>query len=354
MTSRCLMLLLLFLGLTSPAFAGAKEEPLPKDLPPYGPIKSLPSPKVEAIQLPNGLTLWLVPRPGVPKVAFGLAVRGGTASDPKALPGLAKILAATVAQGTKSRSAQQIAEELQAVGGDLTRSADSDAILVQTSVLASKADTALALLADVFQNAIFPDSEVELAKRNAAERLRGQEANVYSVIWRAARKALYGEHPYSVFEPTRETIAGTSAANLRQEYTRRFRPDQTLLVTVGDFNPARMRATVAKLFGAWKSPQEPPVAKAPAPSLTSPHALSLVARKGSVQTGLLFATLVPNAHDPEFAQSRWPTRFTQGCSAHALSTTSAMKRAIHTGWGARWKRNAQQAFSLREERCETK
>src|SRR6266487_5229054 len=158
------MVMVLALSLAAVSRAAEKTTPLPKDLPPYGPLVPFHAPKAEIKKLDNGLTLWLVPRPGFPKVAFALAVRGGMAADPKDRAGLSQLLVATVDEGTKTRSAKQIAEELQAAGGDLSGDARADALLVTTEVLASKAEAALAVVADIFGNATFPDSEVELAK----------------------------------------------------------------------------------------------------------------------------------------------------------------------------------------------
>ncbi len=99
--------------------------------------------------LDNGLQVWLVPRPGFPKVAFVLAVRGGYTADPKERPGIADLISNVVSQGTKTRSAKQVAEELQAAGGDLGTEAGPDALLLSTSVLSGKDGAALRILADV-------------------------------------------------------------------------------------------------------------------------------------------------------------------------------------------------------------
>ena len=69
-----------------------------------------------------------MPRPGFPKVAFVLAVRGGYTADPKDRPGIADLISNVVSQGTKTRSAKQVAEELQAAGGDLGTEAGPDAL----------------------------------------------------------------------------------------------------------------------------------------------------------------------------------------------------------------------------------
>ena len=277
-----------------------KPAKLPEDLPPYGPVAPFRAPQVEIKRLDNGLTLWLVPRPGFPKVAFALAVRGGMAADPKDRAGLSQLFVATVDQGTKTRSAKQIAEELQAAGGDLAGEARADALLVTTEVLASKAEAALAVVADIFGNATFPDSEVDLTKSNAADELKASEADPGFLARRALAKAVFGDHPYSVISPTEDSIAKTSSVGLRQEYARRFRPDQTLLVAVGDFDAATLEAAIRKQFGNWKAPEAPPAGDPGKPSGDNPHAVFFVERQGSVQTTLSFGALGPTERDPDY------------------------------------------------------
>ena len=253
------------------ASAAEKSKPLPKDLPPYGPLEPFKAPQVAARTLSNGLTLWLVPRPGFPKASFAVAVRGGLASDPMDRPGLSQLITDALDQGTKTRTAKQIAEELQAAGGDLSGAAGSDSIVVSTSVLSGNADAGLTVLADVLQNATFPDSEVELAKRNAVESLRSQEADPSFLARRALAKAVFADHPYSVISGTQASIQGATAEDLRHEYAKRFRPDQAVLVAVGDFQPDKLMATIESLFGKWSVPKDPPLAAVQKPSRPAPR-----------------------------------------------------------------------------------
>jgi zinc protease len=299
--SRLAVRLLTMLVFALGAFAADKSQPLPKDMPPYGPLVPFRAPQVRATKLDNGLTLWLVSRPGFPKVAFAFAVRGGLAADPKDRPGLSELLLATLDQGTKTRTGKQIAEEIQAAGGDLSANADSDAMVVNTEVLAPKAEAALSVLADVLGNATFPDDEVALAKRNAADKLRQQESEPSFLARRALAKALFGDYPYSVVAPTQESIASTTAAELKQQYARRFRPDQTLLVAVGDFDAEALTSSVRKLLGNWAAASGSAIAPLSPPPKTNPRALFLVVRPGSVQTTLAVATFGPTQRDPDYA-----------------------------------------------------
>jgi len=299
-----LLIYLVFLPLLITASGSEKSKPLPKDLPPYGPLEPFKAPQVSARTLSNGLTVWLVARPGFPKVAFAVAVRGGMASDPKDRPGLAQLITDAIDQGTKTRTARQIAEELQGAGGDLSGEAGADSIVVSTSVLSSRADAGLTVLADVLQNATFPASEVDLAKRNAAENLRSQEADPAFLARRALAKAVFGAHPYGVISGTQESIGETTAEDLRREFARRFRPDQAVLVAVGDFQPETLMGTIQSLLGKWSAPGEPPVAAVTKPSLAAPHEIFYVERQGSVQTNILLGTLGPTRADPDYASTQ--------------------------------------------------
>jgi zinc protease len=174
-------------------------------------------------------------------------------------------------------------------------------MVVSTEVLAPKAEAALSVLADVFQNAAFPDDEVALAKRNAADNLRQQESEPSFLSRRALAKALFGDYPYSVVAPTQESIASTTAAELKQEYARRFRPDHTLLVAVGDFEAEALIASVRNLFGNWTGAAGSAMASLPDAPKTSPHTIFFVARPGSVQTTLAVGTFGPSRRDPDYA-----------------------------------------------------
>ena len=246
----------LVISLSALLFAGtalAQKAPLPKDLPPYGPETPLAAPAVKSAKLDNGLTVWLVSEPGFPKIAVTLAVRGGFASDPGDRPGISDLLAKTVDQGTATRNARQIAQDLQGAGGDLNANPGRDSIVVSTGFLSSKLDKGLAVFADVARNATFPDDEVTLAKRNAIDQLKQQESQPSFLASRAMAKVLFGDSPYHVMSPTQESITASTSGDLRKIYAERFRPDQALLVAVGDFDNDRMLSQIRTRFDSWKA-----------------------------------------------------------------------------------------------------
>ena len=280
-----------------------KEHALPKDLPPYGPVAPLKAPAVKPLQLDNGLTVWLVAREGFPKVAFTVAARGGLAADPTDRPGLAELLAKTLTQGTKTRTARQVAEQFQAAGGDLSARAGQDAIFVSTSVLAEKFDQILPLLADVVTNANFPDAEVKIAKSNVANSLLSREAQPGFLANRALAKVMFGDHPYSVIAPTQSSIEQTTPEELRREFARRFQPKQAVLVVVGSFDPAKAEASLREDFQSWKAAGSEPVPETPKPKIQPTRTVFLVPRAGSVQTTLRVGTVGPERQAEDYEAS---------------------------------------------------
>ena len=277
----------------------AKEKPLPKELPPYGQDRPLPVPTVVSVGMDNGLTVWIVSRTGFPKVTAVLAVRGGTAADPEKLAGTADVLADVVREGTTGRSSRQIAEELQAVGGEISANASDDAVFVTVDGLAPGAAKVLEILADVARNAAFPENEVELAKANTLQGLLARESTPEFAVDKAFGNAVFGAHPYRTMAPTKEAVEALTPQTLEEQYRRRFRPDRALLVVVGDVDAQRTGDTVKRLFGSWKGQGDTAPATPPAPAGGMRQVL-VVDRPDSVQSEIRVGRATVKATDPEY------------------------------------------------------
>jgi predicted Zn-dependent peptidase len=277
----------------------AEKKPLPKDLPPFGEDKPLPVPSIAQSRLPNGLTVWVVARPGYPRATAVLAVRGGSAADPRDAEGISELLADTLKEGTALRTSRRIAEELQAVGGDIGAEAGGDAIYVTASGLGSGAPKLLEVLADVARSAAFPAAEVELAKGNALQALTARESTPEFLAQKALGKAVYGDHPYHITAPSKETLAAATPARLKAEHARRFRPERALLVVVGHVDAAAVSGAVTRFFGPWTATGEAPTAT-PAPPDASPRRLLVVNRPGSVQSLILMGRPSATVTHPDY------------------------------------------------------
>lgn len=268
------------LAFAADAPAAAKSTPMPA----YGKDKPIPTPKIVKKTLANGMTVWVVPRDGLPRVDFVLAVRGaGYAADDKAHPGFASLLAGMLNEGTAKRDSRAIAEAAQGLGGSVAASPANDGILVSANALTSQAADMMSLLAEVTRVPSFPAKEVDLAKANALQALRVSETTPRFRAERAINEAIYGNHPYGHTEPTAEAITSVTQDMLRAEHAKRFRPDRALLVITGRIGEAEAMKLAQAAFGDWKA-QGPALAEAaPAPSSAKPARI-LLQRGGSVQS----------------------------------------------------------------------
>jgi predicted Zn-dependent peptidase len=273
-------------SVVAPAATHAAELPLPKDLPPYGADKPVPVPDIAKHVLPNGLTLWVVAdAEGVPKANFVLAVRGGSAHDPRELNGLSSILAGTLDEGTRTRNAIQIAQELQSLGASLGARAGQEGTTVSASGLSENAARILRLLADVARNPVFPDDEVSLAKANSLQSLKAAKAQPDYQAGVAFDAAIFGDHPYGTGEATEASITAVTPAKLRELHARRFRPDRALLVVTGRVDAAAILALAKECFGDWQA-QGAPEPEIPAAPTAAAPARVFVPRANSVQSAI--------------------------------------------------------------------
>ena len=265
----------------APAAAAVKS-----DMPAYGADKPVPVPKIAKKTLANGLTVWVVPRKGLPRVDYVLAIRGaGYAADAPANQAFAGMLAGMLNEGTAKRDSRAIAEAAQGMGGEVGANPTSDGIVVQANALTSHAGAMMQLLAEVARTPSFPEGEIQLAKANALQSLRVSETQPAFRAERAISKAVYGDHPYARTTPTVESINAVTQELLRAEHAKRFRPDRALLVVTGRITEAEAMKLAQQAFGDWKAagPALPETGAAP---VTAKPARVLVQRDGSVQSAL--------------------------------------------------------------------
>jgi zinc protease len=273
--------------------------PLPNDLPAYGPDKPLPTPQIAQRTLPNGLTVWVVPRDGLPKINVALAVLGGTASDTATTPALSRMMARLLNEGTTTRSSRDIAEALQAIGGDYGAGANADSINISASALASHAPQLMELVADTALRPSFPAREVTLAKANAMQELKVQEADPDWQAQRAFSHAVYGEHPYARDSLDETSVQATNSDSLRALHDARFRPDRALLVIVGRIDANEAFHLAEQQFGGWKANGKALPDTTPAPREAVPQRL-LVSRDGAVQSNIRYGRPAVSASDPDY------------------------------------------------------
>jgi zinc protease len=289
--------------LSSLPAAAAADIKMPPGLPPYGPMRLPEAPKVKSETLLNGLTVWLVQQNNLPKAAITLTLRGGYCADPADARGISDLLADTVKLGTGSMTARQIAERSQAAGGDLKAAASTENLTLSIEPLAEHVSDAIALLADLATHASFPDSEVELAKKNLLSSIQQNESDPKFLAERAFGRIHYGDHPYGVVSPTSAMVEHASPESLRKLYSATFLPNQAVIVIVGAIDPPAALAAIHASFDNWSTAHAAAgTTAAPSEPVSAVEKkVFFVPRPGSVQTALLLGAPAPVRTDPDYS-----------------------------------------------------
>jgi len=263
------------------------------------PIPGYKLPPVYETKLPNGLGIVLVEDSRFPLVTIRLNFQAGSKFDPKDMPGLSESVAALLIEGTKTRTARQISEETDSIGGTLAGSAGADSLTVAGSALAENLTKLLTLLSDVSRNAIFPQDEIDLHRVNRIQSLLAERSEPGFLAEEKMAEVVYGSSPYSHIAPTPaalQKLDGKALASFRDTY---LVPNNATLLIVGKL-PAReelMKMITAQL-GNWAQKPLPGAPKMDFP--TPKRQIVLVDRPGSVQADIHVGRLAPTRVTSDF------------------------------------------------------
>ncbi|HEX7957077.1 MAG TPA: pitrilysin family protein, partial [Pyrinomonadaceae bacterium] len=217
---------------------GAAATPQETPPPPAAP-RTVNVPKPAERTLPNGLRVIVIEHHATPLVGAQLMVKNGGEVDPAELSGLADMTASLLTKGTKTRTAPQIAQEVEALGGVLNSGAGWDASRATVNVIASKAEPALSILADVVRNPVFKDEEIERLRQQYVDNLSvGMNSPGQLASWVASR-VIFGAGPYGhSLAGTPESVPRIQRKDIVALHSAYYRPDNAVLVLGGDIKTA--------------------------------------------------------------------------------------------------------------------
>ncbi len=276
------------------------DEPWRNQQPKPGPAQPLQLTTPTTATLPNGLTLILSEKHEVPIVAASLVFRGGSDSNPADKPGLANFTAAMLDEGTATRNALAIADELARLGASLGTGSSMDSMTVSARSLAKNFPAALDLVADVTLRPSFPADEIERQRAQRVGQLVQQRDNPAALVGTVAMQAVYGTgHPYGFAEiGTEASVKAMSRADMLAFWKERFVPNNAALVVAGDITMPELRALAEKAFGAWER-GSPSRSQLGAPSMTAARVV-IVDKPGSPQTQMRVAGIGAERSSPDF------------------------------------------------------
>jgi predicted Zn-dependent peptidase len=260
-------------------------------LPPKAaPTRPFRLPAAREARLANGATLMLIEDRRTPMVTIEVGIPAGGVNDPARQPGLAEATAELIKEGAGSRTSEQLAREVETLGGRLFSASGDDYTEVGGAVVSENAERMVEIIGDVVLRPTFPADEVALYKNNRIQNLAVQRQDPAFLLSEHFNRIIYGAHPYATSAPTPDSVASMDRAKIEEFYKANYTPAGAVIVIVGDFDPAKMEARARAVFDRWKAPA---TREATFPAIVDRAALRvyLIDRPGSEQADFRIGNL---------------------------------------------------------------
>lgn len=271
-------------------------------LPEVGSFPSLKFPEMQKVSLSNGLKIILAERHDIPIVKLFLVLDAGYAADQFGLPGTASMAMSMLDEGTKSRTALEISEELSMLGATLGTGSSLDVCTVSLSVLKEKLDAALPIYADVILNPVFPESDFQRLKKQRLAQIKQEKSRPFSMALRALPGLLYGEgHAYSnpfTGSGTEKSTEAMTRDNLVSFHDTWFQPAITTMVIVGDITKEEIVPLLENLFSGWHTTGKGLKKNIDEVPLSPDQKMYLIDKPGAIQSMVFAGHLAPPTNNP--------------------------------------------------------
>ena len=225
-------------------------------------------------RLTNGLRILVHEDNRLPLVSMVAVFRGGLLAETPANNGISQLVASTITKGTSTRSAQQIAESIERVGGSIGSSSGNNSFSVSVEVMREDMPLGMEILADVVRHATFPYTEVKREKESQLASIKAEDDQITTVARNLLKPRLYGSHPYALRSlgiPV--TVSNLTPAQLKEYRDQLVVGNNGVLSIFGAVKPAEVLELAGRDFGSL-----------PSGSLALEHPASAVPLTSSVET----------------------------------------------------------------------
>jgi zinc protease len=282
-----------------PKFTTAEAQADRSELPKVGDLPKLELPALNTFTLSNGLEVALAERHDVPTVQMALMFDSGYASDFGGKVGTASFAMSMLREGTSSRTSQDIAEQLETLGTNLSTSASIDSSRISMDSLVSNLAPSLDIFADVIENAAFATDEIERKRGNWIESIKKEKASPTSQAIRILPGLIFGEnHAYGVpltGSGTEQSISSLSREDLISYRDTWLRPDNARLVIVGATTEAEIKPLLEEALNDWQAPATPkPTKQFTALAKQESPRVFIIDQPGTPQSTILAGHLAPS------------------------------------------------------------
>jgi zinc protease len=291
-------------------------------------------PQPVTAKLANGLTVITVPRTNLPLVSASLVSLGGSTADPEGKAGLNRLTANLLTKGTATRSADQIAAAVEALGGQLAAAAGNEGMTLDLTVRTANLAPALGIMADVAANAAFAPDEVERARGQAVDDATLALQNPGALSRIAASRAVFGDGAYgSPAGGTPTTLTAIGRPDVVAAAGRSLRPETSVLVLSGDISPAQAQSLATQAFRSWRAatPLAAAIDRSAAGEAPLKGKVIVIDMPGSSQAAVAVAKETLTRADPRYYQAMIANAVLGGGYSARLNREIRIKRGLSYG-----------------------
>jgi zinc protease len=301
-------------------------------MPPAGAPRPFEFPKAASKTLSNGLRVFVVTDHREPAVAARLVLlSAGSVKDSTSMPGVAQMTANLLTQGTEKRSAREIAETIDFVGGTLQAAAGRDATTVTLDIVKKDLGVGMDLMADVVLHPVFAADELERQRQQVLSNLQVQYADPDYLATLIFARELYGGSGYGLPE---EGTPGTVKKFKRDDFVKfhdaNYAPNEALLGFAGDITPEEAFTIAEKYFGLWQKVAVATAAPAESVAATGAH-IWLIDKPDAVQTQIRVGKLSIRRNDPDYLPLEVTNHIFGGSYNSRLNTEVRIKKGLTYG-----------------------
>jgi zinc protease len=251
-------------------------------------------------ELSNGLKVYIVENHEQPIVSVSMYVLGGSSQDPAERQGLASISGEMLTKGTARRTALQIADEIDFVGGSLNSGSSWDANTVSVTVLTKFLPVGLDLLSDVILNPTFPQEELDRVKLQRLASIKQAKADAGYLADTAFSKLVFGDHAYGQQAGgTEESVEALTVDDVRAFHASQFGANNSFMIAAGDVNVEAFLSTLNDLIGKWGKVSASERVLPPLPKIDASR-VALVSKPSAVQSAIRIGHLGIERNHPDF------------------------------------------------------
>ncbi|MDR1209206.1 MAG: insulinase family protein [Clostridiales bacterium] len=203
--------------------------------------------------LENGVRVALEPMEGIRSAALGIWVRNGARDEPPELNGMSHFIEHMLFKGTSSRTAKQIADSMDAIGGQLNAYTAREYTAYYARVLDTHFGAALEILADMFFNSRFDAGEIAKERNVITEEISMYKDTPEDLAHDALSETLYPGDPLGAsILGTPESIGAFKRGDFIEYIETHYTPDRIVVSAAGSLDPDAALEAIAKVFGSFR------------------------------------------------------------------------------------------------------